>query len=300
MTAKERNLFSTTRHSGRTQCIWGHKLQADRLRGKPQIAPFGSSQSAKDPDFDRTARETRSQPAVFAGDKTKFETWLFSIIEHLDPNRECYRDERARITLIFNRVAETSREMLRHRYMSDDNPFVSAQEMVAQSEAIFGDPDASITTSQTLSSLRSKTISWLLTKGLSPDMYMYFNISCAVSVTWFDQRDPGLLIELPEGVVTIALRLSLRPRRNTTASRRSMASIFRLLKDKSLSTSSWSAMRFPASCGTWKTSSPRRRLPDCHRRDPDSTWFLSSIDRSQGNRHAIIRLVLTCSLRRTP
>lgn len=121
-----------------TSSLGGTNFKSKGLAAHKYLRPYGKDEDAPNEDYDPRARESRILPEVFEGQKGEFEGWICTIIGTLRNNRYCYRDERARMTVVFHHVRGCARDLLMFRYTSEENPFVSAQEMLERLEVIFG------------------------------------------------------------------------------------------------------------------------------------------------------------------
>ncbi|CAJ2510964.1 Uu.00g065890.m01.CDS01 [Anthostomella pinea] len=105
----------------------------------PEFTPFGQDQDARNPHYDKKARESRREPGMFAGEKDLFDKWIIKLADKCEKDEKTFKKERSHMALIFNMTGGPANDLLESRYQSVLMPFQNTAKMVATLSAVYHD-----------------------------------------------------------------------------------------------------------------------------------------------------------------
>jgi hypothetical protein len=105
----------------------------------PGFKPYGADQTARNPAYSEKARESRSDPGTFTGNKDQFDKWVVKLEGKLRRDNKTYEIERDRMDVVFNLLDESPAELVEARYSSTEIPFSSTAEIIATLAAVYHD-----------------------------------------------------------------------------------------------------------------------------------------------------------------
>ena len=124
------------------------------LAALPAFKPYGNDQNARNPDYDKKARESRRDPGTFEGDKEMFDKWIIKLADKCDEDEETFKKERSRMALVFNLTKGQPNDLLESRYSSVIMPFKNTAEMIATLSAVYYDDNQASKARAELAKLR--------------------------------------------------------------------------------------------------------------------------------------------------
>ncbi|CCE33804.1 uncharacterized protein CPUR_07731 [Claviceps purpurea 20.1] len=104
-----------------------------------EFSPYGVDPNAKNPAYDNRARQSQYKPGVFTGDRDYFDRWVTQIADKCRCDDETFKVERDRIVMIVSYLDETPAKLINSRYISAENPFRSAAEVIATLTGVYQD-----------------------------------------------------------------------------------------------------------------------------------------------------------------
>lgn len=117
----------------------GTEFQPTGAAALPAFKPYGKDQQAKNPAYDKTARESRRDPGTFNGDKNQYDRWVLKLADKCDNDNETFKTERSRMALVYSLLEDHAADLVEHRYGSKDSPFQNTAEMIATLSAVYHD-----------------------------------------------------------------------------------------------------------------------------------------------------------------
>ena len=107
----------------------------------PCFSPYGNDQTAPNPAHHVKYKQQAEAPGVFRGKEEDFSAWVTKLGDKFEMDDMQFKNERARMMYLFNRLDGDALQIVESRYRSQSNPFSCVAEMVQVLDATYTDPN---------------------------------------------------------------------------------------------------------------------------------------------------------------
>ena len=100
------------------------------IAARVAFKPYGKDQNAANPDYDRKAKPTATDPGKFGGDKNEFDSWVARLADKFKIDNDTFKNEYARMALVHGLTTDRANKMIKTRYLSETNSYSCVAEMI--------------------------------------------------------------------------------------------------------------------------------------------------------------------------